>query len=349
MFRVKFAAKVHLKMHCSQPNFAVVNIHQNANTFRADAPVVLTIGTFDGVHAGHRAVLDRVKERAAHRGAETVLLTFDPHPRTVLHPNHHGLRLLNTLGEKAALLKEAGVDHLVVHPFNVDLARMTPKEYVQDLFADGIRPEAVIVGYDHRFGRNREGSFESLQNLGTVHGFDVEELPAHYEEETRVSSTKVREALLSGAVEDAAKWLCAPYPLTGRVIQGAGRGRDWGFPTANLDVNSELKLIPAEGVYACWAHVEGRKKAEQAMVNIGQRPTVSASGERSIEAHLLDAGGDFYGRVVQLHFIQRLREERKFDGTQELIAQLQHDRRAAVAVFQGTLPPNPKFNPTFPA
>lgn len=345
MFREKFAAKVHGIVVCSQPNFVDVNIHQNALTFQAEKPVVLTIGTFDGVHAGHRSVLRRLQERAAERGAESVLLTFDPHPRTVLHPEHHGLRLLNTLGEKAALLEGAGLDHLVVHPFNLELARMSPKDYVRELFADGIRPDTVIVGYDHRFGRNREGSFESLTNLGLVHGFEVEELPAHYEEETRVSSTKVREALQVGDVESAAKWLCAPFPLTGRVVRGEGKGRTWGFPTANLVPSLALKAVPAEGVYACWAYVDG--EAMRAMVNIGQRPTVSLAGTRSIEAHLLDVERDLYGSVLQLHFMARLREERRFEGPEALVAQLRDDRDAAMAVLAQA--PAALFNSTFPA
>lgn len=325
-----------------------VNIHDNALSFAADAPVVLTIGTFDGVHAGHRSVLQRVADCAAERGAQTALLTFDPHPRTVLHPEQHGLQLLNALGEKAALLEGVGVDHLVVHPFTLELARMTPIEYVRALFVEGIRPSAVVVGYDHRFGRNREGSFASLANLGRVHGFDVEELPAHFEEETRVSSTKVREALRSGDVESAAKWLQAPFPLTGRVVQGEGNGRTWGFPTANLVPSLSLKAVPAEGVYACWAYVNGEATALRAMVNIGTRPTVAVSGARSIEAHVIGEQRDLYGAVVQLHFIARLREERRFSGTEALVEQLRRDREQAEAAL-ACPPPRPLFNPHFPA
>lgn len=310
--------------------------------------MVLTIGTFDGVHAGHRAVLRRLKERAEARGAESVLLTFAPHPRTVLHPDQHGLRLLNTLGEKAALLEEAGVDHLVVHPFTLDLARMTPKEYVRELFGEGIRPAAVIIGYDHRFGRNREGSFDSLANLGLVHGFEVEELPAHYESETRVSSTKVRDALREGDVAAAAQWLNRPFPLTGRVVAGDGKGRTWGFPTANLEPQSALKAIPARGVYACWAHLEGERAARPAMVNIGQRPTFSNAGEERIEAHVLGCDRDLYHQVMQLHFIVRLREERRFSGEVELIDQLQRDREQTESVLASNPAPSPLFNPAFP-
>jgi len=309
--------------------------------------VVLTIGTFDGVHAGHRAVLRRLQERAEARGAESVLLTFAPHPRTILHPDHHGLRLLNTLEEKAALLEEAGVNHLVVHPFTLDLARMTPKDYVRELFGEGIRPAAVIIGYDHRFGRNREGSFESLANLGLVHGFEVEELPAHYESKTRVSSTKVRDALSEGDVAAASQWLSRPFPLTGRVVPGDGNGRTWGFPTANLELQSALKTTPAKGVYACWAHLEGDKQAWPTMVNIGQRPTLSNSGEERIEAHVLGCDRNLYGQVVQLHFIARLREERRFNGQVELIEQLQRDREKTASVLASNPAPSPLFNSSF--
>lgn len=326
-----------------------MKIHQNALNFQSDVPVVLTIGTFDGVHAGHRAVLHQVASRAAELGAQTVLLTFDPHPRTVLHPPPHGLRLLNTLGEKAALLERVGVDHLVVHPFTLDLARMTPKDYVKDLFANGIRPVRVIVGYDHRFGRNREGNFESLHNLGTVYGFEVEKLAAHYEAETRVSSTKVREALANGDVRTAAQWLQTAYPLTGQVVRGEGRGRQWGVPTVNLASGNALKLVPAEGAYACWAYIADDPKPYHAMVNIGRRPTVATNGDVSVEAHLLHLDRDLYGQTVQLHFIARLRPEQRFNGPEELLAQLERDRLATQYHCNLAAPPAALFNPCFPA
>jgi riboflavin kinase/FMN adenylyltransferase len=324
-----------------------VKVHSSALGFHAERPVVLTIGTFDGVHAGHRAVLDLVCRRAAELGAESVLLTFDPHPRMVLHPLDHGLALIDTPEEKQRVLAETGLDHLVVHPFTAELARLSPREYVRDLIAEGIRPRAVIVGYDHRFGRNREGSFAALRTFGEEWGFTVEELPAQYVEETRVSSTKVRDALRGGDVEAAAHWLRRLYPLSGRVVRGAGLGRTWGFPTANLAPDHPFKLVPAVGVYAAWAQATdpGTKTAEDwvpAMVNIGYRPTVDPSADPAmppqIEVHLLTGGRDLYDAILHLRFVSRLRNEMRFPDVDALCAALASDRERTQALLAPLTP-----------
>jgi riboflavin kinase/FMN adenylyltransferase len=344
--REKFGAKVHENLLATQPTFARVKVHSSAWGFSADRPTVLTIGTFDGVHAGHRAVLALLRRRSAERGAESVLLTFDPHPRTVLHPGDHGLALIHTPQEKVEVLAETGLDHLVVHPFTPELARLSPRAYVRDLIAEGIRPEAIIVGYDHRFGRNREGSFATLSALGAEWGFAVEELPAQYVEETRVSSTKVREALRQGDVAAAAHWLQRPYPLSGRVVAGAGLGRTWGFPTANVVPDHPLKLVPAVGVYAAWARVQdgagNRSEWRPAMVNIGFRPTVEGPLDPDalphIEAHLLEGGDDFYGQTLHLHFVDRLRNEMRFADVSTLRDALAADRAHTLQRLRGVVP-----------
>ncbi len=303
-----------------------MKVHFNANNFSTEAPVVLTIGTFDGVHVGHRAVLDLLKTRASEIKGESVLLTFHPHPRTVLYPEHHKLHLLNTIQERQSLLDQTGLDHLIIHPFTERLSRMTPLEYVREIFAEGIRPSVVIVGYDHRFGRNREGSFESLINLGKVFDFEVEELPAHTVENTRVSSTKVREAIANGDMARARMWLGQPYPLAGRVIRGEQLGRKLGFPTANLDCEETLKQMPGRGVYAVWARIAGVSDWQPAIVNMGTRPTVQHHGvAETMEVHMLEGGRQCYDETIELLFIERLRDEMKFKGLKALQNQLQQD------------------------
>lgn len=302
---------------------------------------MLTVGTFDGVHAGHRAVLAALGRKARELGGETCLLTFSPHPRTVLHPDSHGLQVLNSADEKRDLLEAAGLDHLVVEPFTLDLARMSPEDYVEDLFVHGIHPTCVIVGYDHRFGRGRAGDFQALARLGNVHGFAVEELAAACVDEVRVSSTKVREALAGGDVATAAAWLAAPYPFTGHVVHGAGRGSDLGFPTANISPDDPLKLVPADGVYAAWAALEGERPVP-AMVNVGTRPTFTAGDEdapapeRTVEAHVLEPLRKCYGERMRLFFVARLRDEVRFADAQALQAQLAADRTESLDVLART-------------
>jgi riboflavin kinase/FMN adenylyltransferase len=318
-----------------------VKVHERARDFRADRPIVLTVGTFDGVHAGHRAVLAGLRRIAHALNAETCLLTFSPHPRTVLHPDSHGLQVLNTPEEKQDLLEATGLDHLVIEPFTLDLARMGPEDYVEELFVGGIRPASVLVGYDHRFGRGRTGDFRELERLGAVHGFAVEELPAATVDDVRVSSTKVREALAAGDVATAASWLAAPYPVSGHVVEGAGRGRGLGFPTANVQVDHPLKLIPADGVYAAWAALYGETPVP-AMVNIGTRPTFTgedgegAQPERSMEAHLLSGGRSCYGERIRLFFVDRLRDEQRFADAVALQAQLTQDQKESLDVLART-------------
>ena len=282
-----------------------------------------------------------LKIRAAELGAASVLLTFHPHPRTVLHPDTHQLRLINTIEERRQLLEGAGLDHLVIQPFTLELSRMSPLDYVRELFAEGIRPRAVIVGYDHRFGRNREGSFDSLVNLGKVFGFEVEELPAHTVKDTRISSTKVREALLEGNMSQARTWLNQPFPFTGRVVRGEQLGRRMGFPTANLVSEDALKLIPGKGVYAVWAKIAGTSNWNPAMVNIGTRPTVDAANKhQSIEVHFLEGGRQCYDEQISLRFIERLRDEMEFEGLKALQNQLQHDEQLARSILQQEVVPS---------
>ena len=236
---------------------------------------VVTIGTFDGVHLGHAALLKRVSEIAKEVGGETVLLSFYPHPRMVLYPDDHNISLITSPDEKATLLEACGLDHLVIYPFSAEFSRMSAFEYVRDLIVKGLRAHTVVVGYDHRFGRNREGDFKTLVEMSDVFGFAVEEIPAKDVDAILVSSTKVRNALLEHRIDEANMLLGRPYALKGHVVKSRQLGREIGFPTANLRIINEEKLIPANGVYA--VRVTGpclENKIFDGMMNIGIRPTV---------------------------------------------------------------------------
>lgn len=285
---------------------------------------MVTTGTFDGVHIGHRRIISRMKELAAKVNGETVLLTFDPHPRMVLFPDDHGLQLLSTLEEKISLLEEAGIDNLIVHPFTREFSRTDSLNFVREILVDRIGTYRLVIGYDHHFGRNREGSFEHLKEYGPLYGFEVEEIPAQEVDDVSVSSTKIRRALEEGDAATAASYLGADYRLSGTVVEGRQLGRTLGFPTANISVTDVHKLIPANGVYAAIVLVNGKKFS--AMLNIGYRPTVNDASARTIEAHLLDFSGDLYGASVEIRFRSRIRDEQKFGSLKELQDQLSIDR-----------------------
>lgn len=304
-----------------------MEIYNSTNEFFSEDPIVLTIGTFDGVHAGHRAVIDVLSQKAEEIGGKTALLTFHPHPRVILHPDNHGLKLLNTMEERMALLESAGLDYLIIEEFNLELSRLTPLEYVKNLLAEGIKPSIVVIGDDHRFGRNREGDFNALEEMGKMFGFEVIALDAEYVNDIRVSSTKIREAIYLGDMQIASEFLTETFPLVGMVVKGQKLGRDLGFPTANIEVDKELKIIPKNGAYAVWAITpDGTKR--KAMLNIGERPTVSDSSNTSIEVNILDFSEELYGENLEIRFVKRLREERRFANVDELKAALIDDENA---------------------
>ena len=301
-----------------------MRIFRSIEAFEGTRKAVVTTGTFDGVHVGHRKIISRMREVANKVNGETVLLTFDPHPRTVLFPDDHGLLLLTTLDEKIALLEEAGVDNLIIHPFTREFSRITSIDFVRDVLVEKLGTYRLVIGYDHHFGRNREGSFEHLVEFGPLYGFEVEEIPALEVQDVSVSSTKIRKALEEGDVATATEYLGAHYRLNGFVVEGNKIGRTLGFPTANIRVENTNKQIPADGVYAVIVVVNGKK--QKGMLNIGQRPTVNALQSRTIEVHIIDYDGDLYGSSIELQFIHRVRNEQKFNGLDELRAQLEKDK-----------------------
>lgn len=292
----------------------------------------MTTGTFDGVHVGHKVILDHVVKTARRKGAESVLFTFDPHPRTVLFPDDHGLKLLSSKEEKIRLLEQQGIDHVIFHPFSKDFAKLSALEYVRNVLVDGMGVTTVIIGYDHRFGRNREGDFTKLLEFAEMFGFGVEEIPAQDIDDVNVSSTKIRKALASGDIETANTYLGYNYSVDGIVIEGDGIGRTIGFPTANIQVNEPLKLIPGNGVYAVEVKVDG--KSYPGMLNSGVRPTVSQTGKNQIEVHLIDTDQTLYGKQIEVTFVGRLRAESKFKNKEALIQQLEKDRLDALNMLK---------------
>ena len=288
---------------------------------------VATTGTFDGVHLGHKKILGQLVQTAKKVGGESVLLTFHPHPRLVLQPDVE-LKLLTSLEEKIALLEQTGLDHLIIHPFTKEFSRTPSLEFVREIMVNQIGVKQLVIGYDHHFGRNREGSFEHLKEFGPIYGFEVQEIPAFDIDEVNVSSTKIRNALSEGDVELASDYLGHPYIIGGEVIKGDQLGRTIGFPTANLDINFQHKLIPADGVYAGTVRISGTHF--KAMANIGRRPTIG-SDKRSVEIHVMDFEGDLYGQHLHFAVGHRLREVMTFDSLDALKAQLSADKAHALS------------------
>lgn len=287
---------------------------------------VVTSGTFDGVHLGHQTILARLTEVAKASGGESVLITYWPHPRTVVSNDSQNLRLLTTLDEKTELLDQAGVDHLVVIPFTRSFSELTSEEYIRQILIGKIGTRKLVIGYDHRFGRDREGGFDYIQAHQSEYGFEVEEIPRQDVEAVGVSSSKIRAALNEGNVQIANRFLGRLYSLTGTVVKGRQLGRTIGFPTANLQVDDPAKLIPANGVYA--VDVEYAGQTLGGMLNIGFRPTVAGTNQ-TIETYIFDFDKDIYGEHITLKFREFLRPEQKFDGLPALVAQLKRDEESA--------------------
>jgi riboflavin kinase/FMN adenylyltransferase len=311
--------------------FYFVKIYSQISDFVPPRFPVVTTGTFDGVHHGHRQIIDRLRETARKNNGETVLLTFFPHPRMVLFPDQHQL-LLNTPEEKKFLLEKAGIDHLIVHPFTREFSMLSSKEFIEQILVNKFNTKKLVIGYDHHFGRNREGSFDHLREFGPVYGFDVEEIPAQEVEHEKVSSTRIRHALQTGDVRTAAAYLGYRYPLTGTVVKGRQLGRTIGFPTANLVPDNAYKLIPADGVYAVF--VQRGHETLPGMMNIGLRPTVDQGLSRTIEVHLPGFSGDLYGETLKVTFVERLRDEQKFGSLDLLKEQLENDRKQTITLLQ---------------
>lgn len=301
-------------------------IHRGLDDLTPLPNAVVTSGTFDGVHRGHQTILARLTEVARASGGESVLITYWPHPRTVLSNDSMDLKLLTTLDEKIDLLEQAGVDHLIVIPFTRAFSELSSAEYIQQVLIDKIGTRKLVIGYDHRFGRDREGGFDYIQAHQDAYGFEVEEIPRQDIEAVGVSSSRIRAALEAGHIDIANRFLGRPYSLSGTVVKGRQLGRTIGFPTANLQVDDPVKLIPANGVYAVDVLYAGQKFS--GMLNIGFRPTVAGT-HQTIETYIFDFDKDIYGEHLTLQFRAFLRPEQKFDGLSALVSQLKQDEATA--------------------
>jgi riboflavin kinase/FMN adenylyltransferase len=308
-----------------------VRIHTHFSDLLHVKNNVVTIGTFDGVHLGHCAILERLKTLTKKIGGESVLLTFYPHPRMILHPEDHNIKLLNSPNEKANLLEKAGIDHLMIHPFSAEFSRLSPFDYVRDLLVTGLHAHTIIVGYDHRFGRNREGNHQTLLELSETFGFQVEEIPAHMIDNVNVSSTKIRNALQSGAVKEANKYLGYSYSISGTVANGDGLGRTFGFPTANISVDYAYKLIPANGVYS--VHVLIGQKKLQGVMSIGVRPTINDHNLQTLEVFIFDFNENIYGEKINVELVEYIRPEMKFGSIDEMKQWIERDILIAKSTF----------------
>ena len=294
-------------------------------TFTTQQPTVLTIGTFDGVHLGHQKIIERVVATARQEGLLATIFTFFPHPRMVVQ-HDKSLKLIHTLEEKKQLLQRLGVDLLVVQPFNEAFAQLTAEEFVSTILVQHLNVKKVIIGYDHRFGRNRTANINDMRLFGEKYGFAVEEISVQEVDEVSVSSTKIREALNKGDVTTAEHYLGTPYSLTGTVVHGFKLGRTLRYPTANIQVTKDYKLIPKDGVYVVYSYIGGQKV--YGMMSIGKNPTIEGKGA-SIEVYFFDFNGDLYDRELTIYFVKYLREERKFSSVALLKKQLQDDETTA--------------------
>ncbi|QIP13553.1 bifunctional riboflavin kinase/FAD synthetase [Spirosoma aureum] len=306
-------------------------VHRGLDDISPLSNAVVTSGTFDGVHRGHQTILTRLTEVAQTSEGESVLITYWPHPRTVVSNDSQDLKLLTTLDEKIELIEQAGVNHLIVIPFTRSFSELTSEQYIRQILIDKIGTKKLVIGYDHRFGRDREGGFDYIQAHQSEYGFEVEEIPRQDVEAVGVSSSKIRTALQEGNIHTANLFLGRQYNLTGTIVKGQQLGRTIGFPTANLQVDDPIKLVPANGVYA--VDVVQAGQVYGGMLNIGFRPTVAGT-HQTIETYIFDFDKDIYGEHMTLRFREFLRPEQKFEGLPALVAQLKRDEEKARAILQ---------------
>lgn len=306
-----------------------MNVYQSLEEIKPIKRPVLTLGMFDGVHIGHQSILKQLNTIAKEIDGESVLITFNPHPRMVLQPNCD-LKFLNTLEEKENVLRQFGLEHLIIQAFTKDFSQVTSVEFVKNLLVYKINIDTLVIGYDHHFGKNREGNFEQLQVLSKEYGFNLIQLQAVEENDVAVSSTKIRNALIEGNIAYANKALNYHYPLSGEVVHGDKIGRTLGFPTANLQVDPN-KLIPKDGVYAVNVFVDNQKYL--GLLSIGFRETVTNSREHRVEVNILDFDREIYGETIRLEFLGHLRDEKKFNSLDDLITAMNQDKENAIKLY----------------
>lgn len=308
-----------------------MKIYHNIDLFKPVPNPVVSVGTFDGVHLGHQQIFELMREEAERCGGETVVVTFYPHPRLVIHPDSKNLRFINTQERKYEIISQNKIDHLIILPFTKEFSNLSSGEFVRRYLMEKIRMHMLVVGYDHHFGKDRMGGFNELKGLGKIHGFELREVPAMMIDGVPVSSTKVRKALMEGNIRLANSLLGYEYSISGKVVYGNRIGRTIGFPTANIDQEDEYKLISAVGVYACKVDHHGR--IYKGMGNIGYRPTIDV-GDLTIEVNIFDFDEEIYGDRIIIYFIERIRDEVKFENLTALRNQLIVDRARVLEILR---------------
>lgn len=309
---------------------AKMKVYKSIEEFKPLEYAAVTSGTFDGVHYGHQQILAKVSNIAKENNGESVIITFWPHPRLVLYPDQQDLKLLTTFEEKAELLEKLGIDHLLRIPFTREFSELTSEEFIKKILIETIGTKKLVIGYDHRFGRNREGTFEHLKSNSSKYGFDVVEIPKQEIDSVAVSSTKIRKAIQEGRITEANEYLGRSYSFEGIVVKGNMIGRQIGFPTANIDTRDQSKLIPSDGIYA--VRVISREKEFGGMLYIGNRPVLKDT-KRSIEVNIFDFNEDIYGETLKLHMIAKIREDKFFENINELGVQLSKDKEIALELL----------------
>lgn len=309
-----------------------MQVHTALNHLPAFKKAVITIGTFDGVHNGHKQVLHALKSTAQSVGGESVLITFDPHPRKVVSSAILGIRLLNTLEEKKKLLEKEGIDHLVIVPFTEKFANLSATEYIEEFLVAHFHPHTIIMGHDHQFGRNRQGNYALLASKAEQFGYLLKEIPKQVVEDITISSTKIREHLSRAAIAAANQLLGYPFFFSGRVVHGNKIGRTLGYPTANLKIEDPEKIVPGNGIYAVYARPEGSDHLFKGMMSIGFRPTVDGKS-RVIEVNIFEFDREIYDELLEVHMVAYLREEKKYESLQGLIEQLGIDKQNSLQVL----------------
>lgn len=311
-----------------------MKVHRDINNLPSFKNAAITIGTFDGVHSGHRQIIDQLKKEASINEGESVIITFDPHPRMILNPkkNQPLIKLLNTLSEKIELLRKQEIDHLVIVPFTLDFSNQSAEEYISDFLVAKFYPTTIIIGYDHRFGKNRTGDYKLLEKYQEKYHFQVKEIPEHVLNHVTISSTKIRAALEEGDIQTANECLGYDYFFEGKVIEGNKLGRTLGYPTANLEIEDVNKLIPADGIYAVNVSIGKENENDffepesfhQGMMSIGYRPTIG-DNQKMIEVNIFDFKENIYGRIVRVYVKYFMRKEEKFENLEELKNQISID------------------------
>ncbi len=331
-----------------------MKIYHHINDFERLDNAVVTIGTFDGVHLGHQKIISQLVEKANKNKGESVILTFFPHPRMIINPGDHQLMMINTMPEKATLMEELGVDHLIITPFTRDFSNQSAKRYIKDILIDQIGMKEMVIGYDHRFGKDRSGGLKELQHFAEIHHYLIDEIPEQDINDLAVSSTRIRESLIKGDVDAANELMGHPFTLSGKVIRGDQIGRTLGYPTANLFIEENYKLIPSDGIYAVTVEIQDTRNKNQEIHNpfqpehlkskivnqkywgmayIGHRPTINGMSQ-NIEVNIFDFDEDIYHQNITMNFLHFIRHDVKFEGLEKLTQQLGRDKESTLSFFK---------------